>query len=271
MSDYLLELRVAEAIAREAGKRILRQRRDGFTVSLKAKNDLVTDVDRATEVFIREQLHRALPSDAVFGEEYGHDQPDDARKTSSRQWLVDPIDGTVNFTMGIPVYCVSIALQVDNNTVAAVIYDPNLDELFSARRGAGATLNGEAIATSPETALEDSLLVTGFPARRSAEFDRTLQQFTLLTHESRGVRRLGSAALDLAYVAAGRLDGFWEYGLSPWDTAAGYLLVQEAGGIVTDIQNQSYTSYEASILATNGHIHQAMLSTLARTTGRDSQ
>lgn len=267
MSDYLLELRAAEAIAREAGKRIVQQRSAGFTVSLKAKNDLVTDVDRATEVFIRDQLHRLFPDDTVFGEEYGLDAP---RKSSPsrRQWLVDPIDGTINFTMGIPMYCVSIALQSDNNSVVGVIYDPSRDELFSARRGGGAMLDGQPISTSAETELENALLVTGFPARRSPEYDQTLEQFTVLTRESRGVRRLGSAAIDLAYVAAGRLDGFWEYGLSPWDTAAGYLLVQEAGGTVTDIQNQHYTCHEPSLLATNGHIHNTMLTTLARSIAR---
>src|SRR5690554_3100669 len=169
MSDFLLELRAAEAIAREAGKRIVQQRSTGFTVSLKAKNDLVTDVDRAAEVFIRDQLHRIFPNDTVLGEEYGLDAPDaseSANTAPKRRWLVDPIDGTVNFAMGIPMFCVSIALQVDNNSVVGVVYDPSRDELFSARLGGGTMLDGQTIATSAETELENALLVTGFPAQR---------------------------------------------------------------------------------------------------------
>ncbi|MBA2663243.1 MAG: inositol monophosphatase [Bradymonadaceae bacterium] len=257
MSQYLTELRCTESIAREAGKRIESERRAGFSISLKGKNDLVTNVDRSIETFIRAQLHALFPGDYVVGEEHGEDGPSEAKTT--RTWFVDPIDGTLNFATGVPLYCVSIALQIDGQTCVGVIYEPSRDELFSARLGHGAWLNGQPIEVSEQPALCDAVLVTGFPAQRTEEFDRTLEQFATLTRESRGVRRLGSAAIDLAYVASGRLDGFWEYGLNAWDTAAGYLMVNEAGGLVTDLSGSPYTAHEPSMLATNTKIHEAML------------
>ncbi|MFU8802903.1 MAG: inositol monophosphatase family protein [Bradymonadaceae bacterium] len=256
MTDYLTELRCAEALAREAGKQIIVGSRQGFQVDLKAKNDLVTNVDRSIERFLTAEFGKLFPEDTIFGEEYGSSDEDE--EISRRVWLIDPIDGTTNFAMGIPLCCVSIALQVDGHSVLGVIYEPWRDELFSALRGGGATLDGLSIQVSGQPNVADSVLVTGFPAQRTDDFERTLEQFAAAMQQSRGVRRLGSAAIDLAYVAAGRLDGFWEYGLSPWDTAAGYLLVEEAGGQVTNLDNQAFSVQGESILATNGGIHESM-------------
>jgi myo-inositol-1(or 4)-monophosphatase len=259
MSDYIVELRCAEAIAREAGQRIRTERRDGFLVDHKSENNPVTEVDVSIETFIKEQLHAMFPGDRIVGEEL-ETEPGDG---GTRAWYVDPIDGTLNFSRDLPMFCVSIALQVERESVVGVIYDPMRDELFSARRGAGARLDGEPIEVSDESNLDDAVLVTGFPrSLDEAEVDN-LVHFTELTRASQGVRRLGSAALDLAYVAAGRLDGFWEYHLNPWDTAAGYLLVEEAGGTVTDAAGGAYSAHEASTLATTPHLHEELVERLA--------
>jgi myo-inositol-1(or 4)-monophosphatase len=253
MDDFLIEQRVAEAVAREAGQRILRGRGAGFDVGLKGKNDLVIDVDTAVEQFVKQALIEAFPGDSVLGEERGTDGDDEARR-----WFVDPIDGTMNFVQGIPVFCVSIALRVDDEFVVGVIYDPNRDELFSGRRGNRMKVNGADTAVAPTDALADAVLATGFPPLKSAEAEDNLAIFARVTRASRGVRRLGSAALDLAYVAAGRLDGFWEFHLNPWDTAAGTLLVELAGGRVTDIAGSPHSGFEGNIVATNGRIHDAL-------------
>jgi myo-inositol-1(or 4)-monophosphatase len=258
MSAYLSELRVAESLARSAGRRMRRQRRGGFDVQMKGHNDPVTDIDVRTEEFLTAELSEAFPDDGIIGEEL-----EETAETSGRRWFIDPIDGTLNFSRGIPMYCVSIALQEGDDSVVGVIYDPNRDELFSARKNGGAYLNGEPMAVSDVDALEESLLVTGFPrSLENVEVDN-LMNFAELTRASRGVRRLGSAALDLAYVAAGRLDGFWEYYLSPWDCAAGYLMVAEAGGNVTTVEGDRYTAHEESVLATNGRIHRDIIERLA--------
>ncbi len=258
-SRYALELRCAEALAREAGQRIEIERREGFRVDTKGHNDLVTDVDRSIEQFLRAQLATLFPNDGIHGEEYGAEESPPAR-----QWLIDPIDGTTNFSQGIPIYCVSIALQLDDETIVGAIYDPTRDELFSAAKGDGARLDGAPMTPSDETDLDDAVIVTGFPPIKEDDtFEKIMWRFGHMARASRGIRRLGSAALDLAYVAAGRIDGFWEYNLHSWDTAAGYLLVQEAGGRVTDALGGHYTAHEASVVATNGAIHDAILQTLA--------
>jgi myo-inositol-1(or 4)-monophosphatase len=253
MTAYATELRCAEALARQAGKKMIAARREGLSVDLKAKNDLVTNADRAIERFLIEELSSLFPADAFYGEEYG--EREGADPTSTRTWLIDPIDGTTNFAMGVPLSCVSIALEVEGRSVVGVIYEPWRDELFSASQGQGAYLDGVPIYVSTQAVVEDALLVTGFPAQRTGNFETTLRQFGYMMARSRGVRRLGSAAIDLAYVAAGRLDAFWEYDLSPWDTAAGYLLVEEAGGKVTDMGGAPYDAHQKSVLATNGAIH----------------
>lgn len=260
MTDFAAELRCAEALAREAGKRMLRGREAGFAIETKGVNDLVTDVDRAVERFVVGQLRSLFPDDGILGEEYGEDAEDKAG--AERHWLVDPIDGTTNFAHGIPLSCVSIALQSGGQSVVGVVYEPYRDELFSARHGHGAWLDGRQLSVSDCPELADALLVTGFPVARSPELERSLAEFAQLTRAARGVRRLGSAALDLAYVAAGRIDAFWEYGLAPWDTGAGCLLVAEAGGRVTDIDGQAFAVDSPSILATNGHLHTAIVDTV---------
>ena len=230
---------------------------------MKAANDPVTNVDVEIEEFLQAELHDLFPGDTIVGEELaatsGEESSDD-----HRTWFVDPIDGTLNFSRGIPMYCVSIALQAGGESVVGVIYDPSRDELFSARRGHGARLDGTSIEVSDVSSLGDSLLVTGFPRSLDAVEEDNLMNFAKLTRASRGVRRLGSAALDLAYVAAGRLDGFWEYYLNPWDTAAGYLLVSEADGRVSDASGGRYTAHEQSVLATNGHLHDEIIERLEK-------
>lgn len=256
MTAYLKELRCAEALARSAGKQMIVEGRKGLDVDLKAKNDLVTNVDRSIERFLVHELAELFPDHAIFGEEFGSSGA--TEMPGSRRWLIDPIDGTTNYAMGIPICCVSIALQVDDQSVLGVIYDPWRDELFSALKGGGAFLDGYPIKVSQQDELADAVLVTGFPAQRTQNFEHTLKQFALVMRRTRGVRRLGSAALDLAYVAAGRLDGFWEYDLSPWDTAAGYLLVEEARGRATDLDLGSFNAHQTSILATNAKLHHCL-------------
>lgn len=259
MSELLIEQRCAEAIARRAGKMMLKGRQHGFSVHTKGDNDVVTNIDREIEEFITDELHQMFPNDQVLGEEFGGREA----QSEERHWLIDPIDGTLNYSYGVPLSCVSIALQWESESQVGVIYDPYRDELFSARRGAGATLDGEPMRVSPKDTLDDAVLVTGFRPTTPADLTDNLQNFVAVTKRSRGVRRLGSAALDLAYVAAGRMDGFWEFGLNPWDTGAGYLLVEEAGGRVSDVQNGPYAGFEASILATNGLIHHDLIELLS--------
>ncbi|MEM1347370.1 MAG: inositol monophosphatase family protein [Myxococcota bacterium] len=258
-------MRVAEALAREAGQRMLRARRGGIEIEYKGTNDLVTNVDREVERFLRGELRAMFPSDGIMGEEYGERE---GEAGPNRQWLIDPIDGTTNFSRGIPTFCVSIALQVHGHTAAAAIYDPNLDELFSARRGGGATLNGRPMHVSETERMRDAMQVTGFPPLKSGDtFETIIQRLGQMIGASRGVRRFGSAAMDLAYVAEGRLDGFWEFDLNPWDTAAGYLLVEEAGGRVSDVHGNMFSAHEASVVATNGVLHDKALELLRQVTG----
>lgn len=259
---YAIEHRCAQALAREAGQRMQDERRRGFEIDYKGTNNLVTTVDRSIERFLREEIKRLFPHDAINGEEYGEKAQDS--QGVERKWLVDPIDGTTNFSKGIPIYCVSIGFQVDGQTVVGAIYDPNRDELFSAHKGHGAWLNGRKMQVSDEPNLDHAIVVTGFPPiKEGTTFEQIIAKMTRVAASSRGLRRFGSAALDLAHVAAGRVDAFWEYSLNPWDTAAGYLMVQEAGGTVTDDQRGEFDAHNASVVATNGKIHDAMLAVLA--------
>lgn len=253
---YALELRSAEAIARESGHLLLRERLAGFAVEYKGPHDVVTRVDKLIEQHIQESLKAVFPGDRFHGEEYG------AQGAGHRVWVVDPIDGTLNFTRGIPMYVVSIALQVNGRTVAGVVYDVNQHEMFSASVGGGLRLNGMAAKVSTTEQLSDSVLATGFPPPRGRDDVDNIVHFANIARKSRNIRRLGSAALDLAYVAVGRLDGFWEFNLSPWDTAAGYLLVEEGGGQVTDHLGAMYTGWETGVVASNGLIHTAVLTEL---------
>jgi myo-inositol-1(or 4)-monophosphatase len=256
----------ASVIAREAGSILRTFFAQGVETEYKGDVDLVTVADRTSEKLIRERLAAAFPTHGVFGEEGTRD-----RLESDFRWYVDPLDGTTNFAHGFPQFCVSLGLEQrnaglspdeDGTLVAAVIYDPLRDELFVAERGRGARLNGRLLHVSRTPELAEALTATGFPSRKrhASPNIHFYQEFTLRSH---GVRRAGSAALDLAYVAAGRLDGFWEFNLNPWDTAAGILLVEEAGGRVTNFSNGHFRLDSRETLASNGRIHDELLDLFA--------
>lgn len=205
---------------------------DLLRVERKQQNDFVSEVDRAAEAAIIETILEAYPKHAILAEESGFSGDSDY------VWIIDPLDGTTNFLHGVPQYCISIALEHRGVITQAVVYDPNRNDLFTASRGAGAFLNDRRIRVSKTKELGDALLCTGFPFREFGKLDAYLAMFRDLLQKSAGIRRPGAAALDLAWVACGRFDGFWELGLSPWDIAAGSLLVQEAGGLITDLQGE---------------------------------
>jgi myo-inositol-1(or 4)-monophosphatase len=254
-------LEAAVEIAQEAGK-VLREEMDRPpTIAYKGDFDLVTQADRRSEALIVGRLQECFPDHAVAAEEgTGKDT------ASEYRWHVDPLDGTTNFAHGYPCFCVSMALARKGELLVGVIYNPVYNELYAAARGEGATFNGGKIHCSKIDALKNSLLCTGFPNhdRQANPNFHFYWDFTLRSH---GVRRDGSAALDLAYVAMGRLDSFWEFGLKPWDTAAGIVLVEEAGGKVTDMQGKPYVLGGASILVSNGLIHEEMVRVAAEVSG----
>jgi myo-inositol-1(or 4)-monophosphatase len=229
-------LNTAVKAARKAGAIINRASLDLdlIRVTAKGRSDYVTEVDRAAENAIIEVLKTAYPSHAFIAEESGASHPKPAEYT----WIIDPLDGTTNFIHGFPQYAVSIGLKHRGQITQAVIYDPTRNELFTASRGRGAFLNDRRIRVSRRTKLAESLIGTGFPFRQLGHLDDYVRMFKRITEETAGLRRPGAAALDLAYVAAGRLDGFWEFGLSAWDMAAGSLLIIEAGGLVSDFDGK---------------------------------
>jgi myo-inositol-1(or 4)-monophosphatase len=227
-------LNIAVKAARRAGTIINRaaQDIDALTVSTKRHNDFVTEVDKAAEQAVIQILLKAYPDHAILAEESG------AHGKSDYVWIIDPLDGTTNFIHGFPQYCVSIALRHKDTVMQAVVYDPGRNELYTATRGRGAYLNDRRMRVSKRKQLDDALIGTGFPFRTIENISAYVPILRQVMGQTAGVRRAGSAALDLAYVAAGRLDGFWETGLSPWDMAAGSLLIQEAGGLVSDFQGE---------------------------------
>jgi len=244
----------AALIAREAAAIIqhLCTRDIGF--ELKGDSDLVTIADRQSEVHITNRLRKLFPTHAIVAEEGNNTHSD-----SGFRWYVDPVDGTTNFAHGFPVYNVTLALEKDNELIAGVVYDPTRDEMFTAEKSSGAYLNGERIVTSKANVIEDALYSTGFPSRRRHQ-NVNIHFYYQLAMISHGVRRTGSAAIDLAYVACGRLDGFWEFGLNPWDMAAGKLLIEEAGGTITDMHGAPHHLITSThLLATNTPIHQPTL------------
>ncbi len=226
----------------------------GKRIDYKSAVDLVTDTDRDAEALIVDGLRADFPDHTIVAEESSTGRPPEGPC-----WYVDPIDGTVNFVHGIPHCAVSIALIEEGRPSAAVVYDPCKEELFEAERGHGARLNGRAIGVSAAGRVADSLMVTGFPYDRREDADFYLSFFRTFMVSARDLRRFGSAALDLAYVAAGRFDGFWEFKLQPWDTAAGWLIVEEAGGMVSDMDGAAFDPWLPRILATNGSIHRECL------------
>ena len=252
----------ASAIAEEAGARLREFLAAGVATEYKGDVDLVTVADRTVEKLIRQRLGEAFPEHGIYGEEGTRE-----RMGGEFRWYVDPLDGTTNFAHGFPQFCVSLGLEQrsaedeagqDGTLLAAVIYDPMRDELYVAERGRGARLNGRPMRVSRVAELAEALVGTGFPShkRHLSPNVHFYHEFTLRSH---GVRRAGSAALDLAYVAAGRMDAFWEFNLNPWDTAAGILLVEEAGGRVTDFSGGKYKLDSREILASNGLIHAELL------------
>lgn len=252
------ELEAAREAARTAGDILLRMSERSNRIEKKGPIDLVTEADLRSEEAVFDLLGRRFPEDAVLSEESV------ARAgASGRTWIVDPLDGTVNFAHGFPCWTVSIALQTGEGIALGVIVDPIRDERFEAVRGEGAFLNGARLSVSSVQTLDDALLCTGFPYDIREAPDRVLGLFRALILRSQGLRRPGSAALDLCCVAAGRADGFWEEKLHPWDTAAGVLLVQEAGGVVSTFEGTPYTPGDRSLVAGNPDVHRAMIEVIA--------
>jgi myo-inositol-1(or 4)-monophosphatase len=246
-------LNTAVKAARTAGRIITRAGQDltAIKISRKNRNDFVTEVDRAAEEAIVGALLGAYPDHAILGEESGHTQGKVAQEPEKADfiWVIDPLDGTTNFIHGLPQYCTSIALMQRGVVTQAVIYDPNRDELFTASKGRGAYLNDRRIRVAQRDKLDEALIGTGFPFRRLESLDRYVAMFKAVSEKAAGIRRPGAAALDLAYVASGRYDAFFEIGLMPWDVAAGSLLVTEAGGLIGDLEGNSEHVFNEQVLA----------------------
>ncbi len=258
MTDALIAsyLHTAIRASREAARIQMHHLGGALDIDTKSSEvDIVTQVDRSCETRIREILLGAYPDHVVLGEEQG--QQGDAR----HRWIVDPLDGTVNYAHAFPFFCVSIALEIDDEVRLGVVYDPVRDELFSAVAGAGATLNGRPLSVSRETVARRALLATGF-AYVEEEQQRNLEVFARVLPQVQSIRRPGAAALDLCYVAAGRTDGFWELNLNAWDVAAGMLIVREAGGTVTAGDGSPYRLNAPALVASNGHLHGRLLALL---------
>jgi myo-inositol-1(or 4)-monophosphatase len=253
-------LNIAVKAARRAGSIIERAAVSGVPLDVRAKrvNDFVTQVDRAAEEAVIDVVRKAYPDHAILAEESG------AQKGTGAQycWIIDPLDGTTNFIHGFPQYCVSIAVQHDGKAAHAVVYDPSKNELFTASRGRGAYLNERRIRVSRCRRLEDALVGTGFPFRELNRLEPYMKQLGRMMGSCAGVRRAGAAALDLAYVAAARLDAFWEMGLSPWDMAAGALLIQEAGGLVGDFSGDAGYLESGDIAAATPKVFTELLQAL---------
>ena len=253
-------LNIAVRAARAAGDLITRamDRVDVLNIAVKSRNDFVSEVDRQAETEIVTILLRAFPDHAILGEEHGAQ----GASESDYVWIIDPLDGTTNFLHGVPQFAVSIGLYYKGRPERGVIYDPVKQELFTAARGQGASLNNRRIRVTRQPGLTAALLGTGIPFKDQSYLDAYLGMLKDLLKDAAGIRRAGSAALDLAYVAAGRYDGFWEIGLNSWDMAAGALLVQEAGGLVTDLTGGDRFLESGSLVCANPKLHQAMIHTI---------
>jgi myo-inositol-1(or 4)-monophosphatase len=252
--DPLLLITAIEAVVRSGDIQMERFGRN-IRIDKKGTIDLVTEVDLAVERMFRELIAERFPDHQVLAEELGQSAPG----RTGFCWVFDPIDGTTNYAHGLPIFCASLALELDGVVQVGAVYDPTRRELFTAELGGGAYLNGRPIHVSDTRALVDAMLVTGFPYDVHERVDEIVGLFGKFVGEARAVRRLGSAALDLCYVAAGRLDGFWESDLKPWDIAAGALIVAEAGGLVTLMTGAPFDTRAGQVLATNGHIHEHTL------------
>jgi myo-inositol-1(or 4)-monophosphatase len=255
------ERRVAMDAARAAGQMLRSEVRGARRIAYKGTpTNLVTEMDARAEALILERLGQAFPDDAILSEETGSHPG-----RSGRRWIIDPLDGTTNYAHGLPIFAVSIALEVEHRVTVGVVYDPNMDELFSAERGAGAWVGDTRLAVSATPVLDEALLATGFPYNIRETRDTNLPEYGAFSLKARAVRRLGSAVLYLSWLAAGRLDGYWELRVGAWDVAAGSLFVEEAGGRVTNLQGGPLDLDAPSIVATNGRIHEAMLGVLRET------
>ncbi|HPL63520.1 MAG: inositol monophosphatase family protein [Syntrophales bacterium] len=255
-------LKFAESTAAEAG-RFLRERLNSkHSVDYKGEINIVTEEDRMSEEIIKSEIRKRCPGHGILAEE----TPETGRGAEFR-WIIDPLDGTTNYAHGYPVFCVSLALEKNSSVLLGVIYNPMLEEMFTARAGGGAFLNGKRICVSSVADLSRSLLATGFPYDIRTDRFNNLDYFAAMAVKAQAIRRAGSAALDLAYTACGRFDGFWELKLKPWDTAAGCLLLAEAGGKITDLDGNEHRMDSAHIVASNGMIHDQMLRALGETEG----
>jgi len=253
------ELETAIQAARAAGQLLRERLGTSYQISHKGPTDLVTEIDRQAQDLIASILHKAFPTYGLLGEE-----GDQTRVSEGPCWIVDPLDGTVNYIHSYPFFAVSIALERDGELVAGVVYNPILDELFVAEKGKGATLNGRPIHVSTTDRLEASVLASGFPYGVWTSDDDNSREWRRLLKRALSLRCDASAAIDLCHVAMGRLDGHWEQELGAWDMAAGALMVQEAGGQVTQVTGEPFSPYGRGILATNGHLHAEMLTALTR-------
>jgi myo-inositol-1(or 4)-monophosphatase len=253
-------LATATEIVLQSGAIQMARRESGFTIDKKGTIDLVTEVDLECERLCRRIVGERFPGHAVLAEEMssGPDEP----TTATHRWVFDPLDGTTNYAHGLPIFCASLALEVSGRAEVAAIFDPTRQELFTAERGEGAFLNGRPLAVSGASAMVDALLVTGFPYDVHEKAPDLVAMFGAFLVKARAVRRLGSAALDLCYVAAGRFDGFWEQELKPWDVAAGALIVTEAGGRISGMDGSPFDPAAAHLVASNSLIHDQMLSVI---------
>lgn len=255
-------LNFAIQTARDAGRLLAERFGRALQITNKSELDLVTESDLASERLIIDRIKTYYPRHAILAEESGASAPEDRETQSEWRWIIDPLDGTTNYAHGYPCFCVSMGLEHKGRMEVGVIYDPMRDEIFTAERGSGASLNGRRIQVSATRNLSSALLCTGFPydVRERSEFARHFANFIM---NAQGVRRDGAAALDLAYVACGRFDGFWEEGLKPWDVAAGTLLIEEAGGRVSNYAGEPLSIYVPPIVASNGLLHEQMMHVLS--------
>ena len=252
-----LYLATAVEIVLRAGDIQRAGQESGFRIDKKGSIDLVTEVDLACERMCRAIIAERFPEHDILAEELGGSPP--GRAASRFRWVFDPLDGTTNYAHGIPIFCASLALEIDGVAEVAAVFDPNREELFTAERGGGAYLNGRRLHVSAASSLVDAVVVTGFPYDVHGRVDEIVGLFGAFVGQARAVRRLGSAAIDMCYVAAGRMDGFWESDLKPWDVAGGALIVAESGGRVTHMDGTPFNSRSRHVLATNALLHEPML------------
>jgi myo-inositol-1(or 4)-monophosphatase len=256
MKDFAVDL------ARKAGALLMKKFDQSIEIHYKGDINLVTEADKMSENLIIETIRRNSPDHGILAEESPA-----ILAGSPMRWIIDPLDGTTNYAHGYPIFCVSIALEKDGTVILGVIYDPTREDTFTAVRGEGAYLNGKRLAVSKTRDLTRSLLATGFPYDIRESKENNLNYFTIMAQEVQAIRRAGAAALDIAYVAAGRFDGFWELKLKPWDMAAGCLMVEEAGGKITDIFANPWNLLSPHIIVSNGLIHEQMLAVFKRAAG----